>query len=90
VKRRRHALRKATSRTTVTLPAASLEQARQVARARNVNLSTVVAEALAESLRQQDAARRPERILESYRQTFRGLTPKELLAVDGVILESDE
>lgn len=55
-----------------------------------MNLSTVVAEALAESLRQQDAARRPERILESYRQTFRGLTPKELLAVDGVILESDE
>ena len=40
-------------RTTISLPAASLTAAKRAAKARRVKLSTVVAEALDESLKQQ-------------------------------------
>lgn len=40
-------------RTTISLPAASLSAAKRAAKARRVKLSTVVAEALEESLKQQ-------------------------------------
>ena len=47
---RRHRTNSAKRRTTLTLPADSLRQAERIARARKVNLSTVVAEALSNGL----------------------------------------
>lgn len=77
-------------RTTLTLPADSLAHAERIARARNVNLSTVVAESLAEGLRLQADRERSEAVLAAYRQAFTGFSEEELLALDGVILEDEE
>jgi hypothetical protein len=72
----------------LTLPSDSLAQAEKIARARNVTLSTVVADALAEGLRVQGAAERSEEILAAYRKAFEGFTAEELAILDGVMLES--
>lgn len=74
-------------RTTLSLPEDSLLEAQRVARRRNVSLSTVVAEALADGLRAQTAPERAEAVLESYRQAFSGLTDVERMILDGIILE---
>ena len=74
-------------RTTVTLPSASLDQAERIARARNVNVSTVIAEALDASLREHAATQRAEEVLEAYRQAFSGFTEEELAVLDGIIPE---
>lgn len=74
-------------RTTVTLPAKSLREAHRIARARKVNLSTVIAEALSEGLRQQTAAERSEGVLEGYKKAFADFTDDEMAILDGVILE---
>jgi hypothetical protein len=75
-------------RTTLTLPADSLSHAERIARARNVNLSTVVSEALREGLRVQAAGERATEILSLYRQAFSGFSEEELMILDGVIPES--
>ena len=75
------------SRTTLTLPAASLKEAHRLARARKVNLSVVISEALCEGLRVQTAAERSEEVLERYRTAFSGFADEELAILDGVILE---
>jgi hypothetical protein len=74
-------------RTTLTLPADSLGQAERIAQSRHVNLSTVIAEALVEGLRQQVAGERCEEVLEAYKQAFSGFSEEELAILDGVILE---
>jgi Post-segregation antitoxin CcdA len=74
-------------RTTLTLPAESLAEAQRIARTRNVNLSTVIAEALSEGLRLQTAAERSEEVMESYRKAFSGLSDEDMSILDGVILE---
>lgn len=74
-------------RTTLTLPADSLTQAERMARARKVNLSTVISEALAEGLRVQAAAERSEQVLGAYRTAFSGFSDEEISILDGVILE---
>lgn len=74
-------------RTTLTLPADSLTQAERIARARKVNLSTVISEALSEGLRLQAAAERSERVLDAYRNAFSGFSDDEMSILDGVILE---
>ena len=74
-------------RTTITLPADSLAEAQRVARLKKVNLSAVMAEALAEGLRQQTATVRSEEILERYQQAFSGFNEEEMLLLDGVVLE---
>ncbi|MBZ5726348.1 MAG: type II toxin-antitoxin system CcdA family antitoxin [Acidobacteriia bacterium] len=74
-------------RTTLTLPADSLSRAQRIARARNVNLSTVVAEALSEGLRRQTAAERSDEVLAAYRKAFSGFSAEEMSILDGVILE---
>ena len=73
-------------RTTLTLPTESLAHAERIARARNVNLSAVVSEALAEGLRAQRAAERGEEVLNAYKRAFSGLSDEEMAIVDGVIL----
>jgi post-segregation antitoxin (ccd killing protein) len=79
--------RMAKRRTTLTLPADSLTQAQRMARARKVNLSTVIAEALAEGLRMHAAAERSEEVLNGYKKAFSGFSDEEVAILDGVILE---
>ncbi len=50
-------------RTTLTLPSDSLAKAKNIARARRVNLSTVISEALSEGLRLHEATERSEEVL---------------------------
>jgi post-segregation antitoxin (ccd killing protein) len=73
-------------RTTLTLPAESLTQAARIARARRVNLSTVISEALSEGLRQHAVAEHAEDVLEAYRRAFAGFTEDEISVLDGVML----
>jgi hypothetical protein len=75
-------------RTTLALPADSLAQAQQIAHARRVNLSTVIAEALDTGLRLQMAAERSDEVLDSYRKAFSGFSGEELSILDGIILDS--
>ena len=77
-------------RTTLALPAVSLDTAERLASKRNVNLSVVVGEALEEGLRQQLAAERADEYLVRMRSAFQPLTPEELLLVDGIRLSPDE
>ena len=74
-------------RTTLTLPADSLTQAASIARARKVNLSTVISEALANGLQAYAATQRSEEILSAYRKAFTGFSEEELLLLDGVVLD---
>ncbi len=80
-------MRSSKRRTTLTLPADSLGRAQQIAQATNVNLSTVVAEALAEGLRVQGHAERSDQVLKAYKQAFAGFSAEELALLDGVVLE---
>lgn len=74
-------------RTTLTLPADSLMEAKRIARTRKVNLSAVISEALSEGLRVQAAGERSEEVLEGYRKAFSGFSDEEMAILDGVILE---
>jgi hypothetical protein len=74
-------------RTTLTLPVDALTQAERIARARKVNLSTVVSEAISEGLRVHSALERSEQIFNSYKKAFSGLTDDEMAILDGIILE---
>ena len=88
--RRSHSAPKlAKRRTTLTLPAESLLEAQRIARARKLNLSAVVAEALAEGLRLQTTAERAEEVLNSYKKAFSGFSDDELAILDGVMLEPE-
>src|SRR5260221_5391276 len=84
---RRQPLHPQRRRTTLTLPTDSLTQAERIARARRVNLSTVVSEALAEGLKLHAAAERSEQVLNAYEKAFAGFSDDEMSIVDGVILE---
>jgi post-segregation antitoxin (ccd killing protein) len=86
--RRRHTADTAKRRTTLTLPADSLLQAERIARARRVNLSTVIAEALSDGLRTHAAAQRSEEVLNAYKKAFTGFSDLEMLVLDGILLES--
>jgi len=74
-------------RTTLTLPAESLTEAQRIARARNANLSSVIAEALHAGLRLQTAAERRDEVLESYRKAFSDFSDEEMSILDGIILQ---
>jgi post-segregation antitoxin (ccd killing protein) len=74
-------------RITLTLPADSLRQAERIARARKVNLSTVVSEALAAGLRMHTAPQRTQEILNAYRRAFAAFSNEEIATLDGVLLE---
>ena len=62
-------------------------QAERIARARKVNLSTVVSEALSDGLRLHSAAERSEEILNAYKKAFMGISDDEMLLLDGILLE---
>ena len=71
-------------RTTLTLPSDSLTKAKNIARARGVNLSTVISEALSEGLRLHEATKRSEEVLNAYRKAFSGFTEVEMALLDGL------
>jgi hypothetical protein len=71
----------------LTIPADYLEQAKRIASARLVNLSAVISEALSEGLRQHSETERSEQILSDYKRAFGMFSDREMLALDGVILE---
>ena len=62
-------------------------QAERIARARRVNLSTVVSEALSEGLKLYAAAERCEQVLGAYQKAFAGFSEDEMSILNGVILE---
>jgi hypothetical protein len=74
-------------RTTLTLPAESLIEAQRIAHAKNVNLSSVIAEALHAGLRLQTGPERRDEVLESYRKAFSGFSDEEMSILDGIIPE---
>ncbi len=74
-------------RTTLTLPSDSLTKAKNIARARGVNLSTVISEALGVGLRSHAATERSEEVLTLYRKAFSGFTDDEMSLLDGIVLE---
>jgi hypothetical protein len=82
--RRRSAIKK---RTTLTLPAESLAQARKIANPRNVNLSTVVSELMSAGLQLETARHRRAQILDNYRRAFADFSEEELAILDGIIPE---
>jgi post-segregation antitoxin (ccd killing protein) len=74
-------------RTTISLPAASLAAAKRTAKARNINLSAVVAEALDESIKQRQARERAAAAWARYQRAFAGFSEEELMLLDGVVME---
>jgi len=90
MKRNEHRSKDTKRRTTLTLPARDLLHAERIARSRKVNLSTVVAEALAEGLRVQAAAERSEEVLNAYRQALGGFSDREAMLLDGIVLGPPE
>jgi post-segregation antitoxin (ccd killing protein) len=74
-------------RTTLTLPADSLIQASRIARARKVNLSTVISEALSNGLRMQAATERGEEVLKAYKKAFSGFSEEDMLLLDGIVMD---
>ena len=74
-------------RTTLTLPSDSLAKAKSIARARRLNLSAVISEALSEGLRVYAATERSEEVLSAYRKAFSGFTEEERALLDGIVLE---
>ena len=88
MERRLHrGVRSSKRRTTLTLPSDSLSEAEQIARSRNVTLSTVIAEALTDGLQLRAAARRGEQVLRAYEKAFAGFSEEELMVLDGIVLE---
>lgn len=73
-------------RTTLTVPASTLETARRLANKRKVHLNVVVNEALEEGLRQKLALERAEKFVQRMSRAFKGLTEDELLLVNGIHL----
>jgi len=74
-------------RITLLLAADSLLLAERIARARNVSLSTVVAEALSEGLQRQAESKRSAAVLTSYQKAFSSFSEEEMSILDGMILE---
>jgi post-segregation antitoxin (ccd killing protein) len=91
--KRKSFLRAQKRRTTLTLPVASLTEAARIARARNLNLSAVIAEALNAGLRQRKAAERTndaertDEVFDNYRKALSGFSPEEAAMLDGIVLE---
>lgn len=84
---RRRSTNPAKRRTTLTLPSDSLLQAERIARAKRVNLSTVIAEALSDGLRMHAATERSDEVLSAYKRAFTGFSDEETLVLDGVLLQ---
>jgi len=62
-------------------------EAERIARLRNVTLSTVISEVLAEGLRLRSAVERSDRVLKAYQQAFAGFSEEEMMILDGIVLE---
>ena len=80
-----------TRRTTLTMPIRTLAAAERIARKRKVTLSTVVSEALEETLQAkteaQSEGQRRVKAWEKYRESVAGLSDEDRLLLDGIIME---
>ena len=76
----------ANRRTTLTVPASTLETAKRLAHERKVHVNVVVNEALEEGLRHKLALERAEKFVRRMSRAFAGLKEDELLQVNGVHL----
>jgi hypothetical protein len=87
--KRRRRLTPATAkrRITLNLPTDSFLQAERIARARRVNLSTVIFEAVSDGLRIHAAAQRSEEVLCAYKKAFTGFSYDEMSVLDGILVE---
>jgi hypothetical protein len=74
-------------RTTLTLPADVLMQAQRMARAKRVNLGTVISEALSDGLRMRAAAERSNELLSAYKTAFSAFSDEEKIILDGLLLD---
>jgi predicted transcriptional regulator len=74
-------------RTTLTLPVDALGQAERIARAKHVNLSMVVAEALTSFLEVEKAREQSAQVLRGYQKSFHGFSAEEMMILDGIIPE---
>ncbi len=74
-------------RTTISLPAASLAAAKRAAKVRQVKLSTVVAEALDDSLKRQQAKERAKATFARYQRALAEFSEEEMMILDGIIPE---
>lgn len=74
-------------RTTISLPAGSLAAAKRVAKSRNVKLSTVVAEALEESMKKRQARERADAIWTRLQRTYAGFSEDEMAILNGIVPE---
>ena len=77
-----------TRRTTLTLPAACLDEAERIARERHVNLSSVISDALTRGLREDEQARRSSAVWQTYSKAFSGFSEDELAVLDGIMMEA--
>ena len=75
-----------TRRTTVTLRAAALRKAEQLARERNVTLSTVIGDGLDILLHNHDSARQRQAAWKAYSQSLSGFSQDQLMVLDGIML----
>jgi hypothetical protein len=75
-------------RTTLTLPVDFLLQAENIARSRQVTLSTVISEMVSAGLRLESAQHRRERIPDDYRKAFTGFSSDVLATLAAAIHES--
>lgn len=86
----RQPVRARTRRTTLTLPVDILRDVERFARGRHQTVSSGVASLLQDALRVQPNAETNGRtFLERLQESFAGLTEREQMLVDGIILEPD-
>jgi hypothetical protein len=78
---------KETRRTTVTLRAAALNEAEEIARSRNVTVSSVINEGLDQYLRNRANAEQRWQAWRAYSESLRGFTEAELMTLDGIIMQ---
>ena len=86
-KTRRTTASPAKRRTTVTIPADPLAQAKRIASARHSSLNAVISEALSEGLRRHAEVERSAQVFALYKRAFGTFSGGELMVLDGVILD---
>lgn len=74
-------------RTTVSLPAAALSAAKKAAKENQVNLSTVMAEALEAFLKQRQAREHAKAALARYQRVLGNFSEEERMILDGIMME---
>jgi len=78
---------KLTRRTTVTLPAAYLDQIEALACEKNTTVSATLSEFVSEGLRQHASQKNGHDVVAAYQRIFGSFSEEEMLLLDGVVME---